>query len=420
MKTETPISELSEQEEFPPAVPISGNGVKEDDEISLLDFLIVLAERKHIIFGVTAGFAILAAIISLFLGKSYTGTVTLLPPQDNSSMSALSSQMGGLSALLSGGLGMKNPNEMYVAMFESRTVEDAMVQHFGLVQEYDSKYLSDAVKKFESHATVDGSGKDGLIRISVTDRDPRRAAELANGYVDQFRELSKNLAVTEASQRRLFFQQELEKSKNDLADAEEALKKQEQSTGVMQLDLQARELTESAASLRAQIAARKVEIEGMQAYATGENSQLVQAQRELDSLRAQLAKVGGSEDTPGSELVIPKGKVPEASLEYIRKLRDVKYYETIFEILARQFELAKLDEAKQGALVQVVDPAIVPDRRSFPKRAIIVLIATGVGLFFGILTALVQGALQHLGKNSETKSKLQLLRKSLSLRRQRA
>jgi uncharacterized protein involved in exopolysaccharide biosynthesis len=146
MKTETPISELSEQEEFPPAVPISGNGVKEDDEISLLDFLIVLAERKHIIFGVTAGFAILAAIISLFLGKSYTGTVTLLPPQDNSSMSALSSQMGGLSALLSGGLGMKNPNEMYVAMFESRTVEDAMVQHFGLVQEYDSKYLSDAVK----------------------------------------------------------------------------------------------------------------------------------------------------------------------------------------------------------------------------------------------------------------------------------
>jgi tyrosine-protein kinase Etk/Wzc len=144
------------------------------------------------------------------------------------------------------------------------------------------------------------------------------------------------------------------------------------------------------------------------------------AQRELESLRAQLAKVGGSEDAPGSELVIPKGKVPEASLEYVRKLRDVKYYETIFDILARQFELAKLDEAKQGSLIQVVDPAIVPDRRSFPKRAIIVIFATVIGMFFGLLTALVQGAYQHLGDRPGTKSKMQLLGKSLSLRRWRA
>jgi tyrosine-protein kinase Etk/Wzc len=420
MKTETPIPEASEHDEFPAVGSIDVHDGKGDEDISLLDLLILLAERKRIILAVTASFAILAALISLVLPKSYTGMVTLLPPQDNSSLGSMSSQMGGMAALLTSGLGLKSSNDMYVALFKSRTVEDAMVQHFGLMQQYDSKYLSDAVKDFESHAMVDGSGKDGLIRVSVTDRDPNRAAELANGYVDQFRELSKHLAVTEASQRRLFFQQELEEAKNELANAEEALKKQEQETGVTQLDLQARELTQSAATLRGEIAAKKVEIEGMQAYATGENSQLVIAQRELESLRAQLAKVGGSEDAPGSELVIPKGKVPEASLEYVRKLRDVKYYETIFDILARQFELAKLDEAKQGSLIQVVDPAIVPDRRSFPKRAIIVIFATVIGMFFGLLTALVQGAYQHLGDRPGTKSKMQLLGKSLSLRRWRA
>src|ERR1035437_6630184 len=134
----------------------------------------------------------------------------------------------------------------------------------------------------------------------------------------------------------------------------------------------------------------------MQMYATGENAQLVQAQTELGSLRAQLAKLGGSEDSAGGELIVPKGRVPAAGMEYIRRLRDVKYNETIFDILARQFEVAKLDEAKQGALIQVVDPAIPPDRRSFPKRGYIVIIATVVGFFIGVFVALFQAGFRHL------------------------
>jgi len=138
---------------------------------------------------------------------------------------------------------------------------------------------------------------------------------------------------------------------------------------VIQLDSQARALIESGASLKAQIAEREVEIQGMQTYATGENAQLVQAQRELEGMRAQLAKLGGSENSTEGELLVPKGRVPEAGLEYVRKLRDVKYNEAIFDILARQFELAKLDEAKEGALIQVVDPAVPPDKKSFPNGA---------------------------------------------------
>ena len=300
---------------------------------------------------------------------------------------ALASQLGslgGMAALAGGGLGIKNPNDRYVAMFKSRTVEDAMVRRFGLMQEYHKRYLSDARKDFEGHATVDGSGKDGLIHISVEDHDANRASELANGYVDQFRDLSQHLAMTEASQRRLFFQQELEKAKNNLANAEVSLEQTELKTGVIQPDSQERALIESAASLRAQITAREVQIQGMQTYATGENSELIQAQQELAGLRAQLAKLGGSEDTSGNEFMIPKGLVPKAGMEYVRRLRDVKYYETIFDILARQFEVAKLDEAKEGALIQVVDPAIPPDRRSFPRRGLIVIGATVLGLIIGV------------------------------------
>jgi uncharacterized protein involved in exopolysaccharide biosynthesis len=423
MTTETSHSEPNDHDDSPPAPLLAGHGAEEDDEISLLDLLIALAERKRLILWVTAAFAILAIVISLLLPKRYTATVTLLPPQQNSSMgAALASQlggMGGMAALAGGSLGLKNPNDMFVGMLKSRTVEDAMVEHFGLMQEYRARYLSDARKAFEKRATVDGSGKDGLIHISVEDRDPRRAAELANGYVDQFQNLSQHLAITEASQRRLFFEQQLEQAKDNLANAEEALKQTEQTTGLIELSSQANALIESAASLRAQITAREVQIQGMQTYATGENAELVQAQRELESMRAQLAKLGGSEDSTGGELIVPKGRVPEAGLEYVRKLRDVKYNETIFDILARQFELAKLDEAKQGALIQVVDPAIPPDKKSFPKRALIVIGATVLGFFIGVFMALFQVGFRRLKDDPEATAKLHLLRRALSLKRQR-
>lgn len=321
-----------------------------------------------------------------------------------------------MAALTGGsGLSLKNPNDMYVAMFKSRTVEDAMIHRFGLMAEYHQRLLSLTRKAFESHVTVEGSGKDGLIHISVEDHDPQRAADLANGYVNAFRELSAHLAITEAGQRRLFFQQQLEQAKNNLADAEEALKKTEQATGLIELSSQARALIESAAALRAQIAAKEVQLQAMGTYATGENSQVVQVQQELDSLRAQLAKLGGSEETADS-LIVPKGKVPEVGLEYVRKLRDVKYYETIFDILARQFEIAKLDEAKEGSVIQVVDPAIKPDHKSSPKRLLIVIVATLAGLFIGVFVALVKAGMARLRSDPDSHAKLDLLHQTLKSR----
>ncbi len=418
MTSNSPRPTVNERVDALPAASSAGGGATEDGEISLLDLLIVVAARKRTVLLVTGVFAVLAVIISLILPIRYTATLTLLPPQESSSMgAAMASQLGnlgGVAALAGGSLGLKNPNDRYVAMLQSRTVEDAMVERFGLMQEYQKRYLSDARKAFQDHTTVDGNGKDGLIHISVEDHDAQRAAELANGYVDQYRDLSQNLAITEASQRRLFFQRELEQAKNNLANAEVALEQTEQKTGVIQPDSQARALIESAATLRAQITAREVQIEGMQTYATGQNSELIQAQQELAGLRAQLAKLGGSEDSSGSEVLIPKGLVPKAGMEYVRGLRDVKYYETIFDILARQFEVAKLDEAKEGAVIQVVDPAIPPDRRSSPKRGLIVIGATTVGFLLGIFLALLQAGIQRLKDDPEATVKLDLLRKAFS------
>jgi uncharacterized protein involved in exopolysaccharide biosynthesis len=420
MPIDSSLSEL--QEHAHPGSPAlaAGRAKKDDDEISLLDLLIVLAERKHIILWVTVTFAVVAAVVSLILPKQYTAYVALLPPQQSSSMgSAIASQLGnlgGMAAFAGGSLGLKSPNDMYIAMLKSRTVEEAMVQHFGLMQEYKQKYVSDACKVFEHHATIDGSGKDGLLHIAIEDGDPNRAAQLANGYVDQFRNLSEHLAITEASQRRLFFEQQLEQAKDNLANAEEALKETQQKTGLIQLDSQARALIESAATLRAQIAAKEVQIQSMRTFATGENAQLIQAEQELDGLRTQLARLGGSENID-SGLMVPKGQVPEAGLEYVRKLRDVKYYETIFDILARQFEIAKLDEAKQGALVQVVDAAVPADRRSFPKRGMIVIASTAAGFFVGIIIAVLHALYANMNQKSEHAVKFMQLREALSIRR---
>ena len=415
----TDVSTSEPQERSDPAPALAGDWRKtKSDDVSLLDLFIILAKRKRVILWITAVCAVVSIVVSFVLPKRYTATASLLPPQQNSSIgSALAAQLGniaGMSALAGGSLGIKNPNDMFVAMLKSRTVEDAMVKNFELQREYRKRYFSDARKAFEKHATVDGSGKDGLIYISVYDADPNRAAELTNGYVNQFRKLSERLAITEASQRRLFFEKQLEQAKDDLATAEEALKLTQQKTGLIQLDSQARALIESAGTLRAQIAAKEVQIESMRTFATNENSQLIQSQRELESLRAQLAKLGGSE-TMDAGLIVPMGKVPAAGLEYIRRLRDVKYHETIFEILARQFEIAKLDEAKQGSLVQVVDTAVAPDRRSFPKRALIVIGATVIGLFLGFIVALVQEGLQRAKGSPEIAQKMVELRDSLSL-----
>lgn len=386
------------------------------DQLRFLGLLLILAQRWVTIAAAVAICGVIGVALALLLPVRYTAEVTILPPQqENSSLgSALASEVSGLNsmaALAGSSLGLKNHNDMYVSMLKSRIVEDALIQRFQLQQEYGKKYLSDTRKVFEKRASVDGSGKDGLIHIDFQDHDPRRAAEIANGYVDQFRTLSQHLAISEASQRRIFLEGQVAQVKQNLANAEEALKNIEQKTGLIELDSQARALIQSAAYLRAQIAAKQVEIDAMRQYAAEQNPGLEQAEQELAGLRAQMQKLTGSQDIEG--MIIPKGQVTEAGLEYVRGMRDVKYYETEFALLSRQLELARLDEAREGSMIQVVDPAFPPDKRSFPQRTLLVLAAIGAGLFFGILLALTTERYQRMRRDPAARSILRKIRAAI-------
>jgi capsule polysaccharide export protein KpsE/RkpR len=343
----------------------------------------------------------------------------MMSPQQNSSIGSALGQLGSagslgslapLASLASGGLGIKNPADMYVSLLTSRTVEDALIQRFGLMAEYREKRLSDARKELEYRTTAVAGAKDGLIRISVEDRDPRRAAEIANGYVEEFRKLSASLAITEAARRRLFFEQQLQEAKDNLSVAEEAMRATQQSTGVLQIDSQARSLIESAAILRGQVVAKQVQIQSMRSFAAEDNPRLILAKQELVALQSQLDRLAGSQPDAGSDIILSKGRVTGSGIEYVRRLRDLKYHETVFELLAKQFEIAKLDEAREGSIIQVVDSAIAADKRSSPHRLLIVVSVTILAFFLAGFWIVLRQRWALASHRPENRQKLQAIR----------
>jgi tyrosine-protein kinase Etk/Wzc len=383
---------------------------------TFLAVLVILIRRKKFILWMTVGFAVLACAVSFVIPAEYTATIIILPPQQSSSVSDMLGQLGGLGSLAglaSSALGMKNVSDMYVSMLKSESVEDAVIRKYDLLREYHKRYFYDARKRLEWHTTIDGSKKDGLIRLSFENHNPERAAEIANGYIEALRGLSQHLAITEAAQRRVIFEQQLEKAKGDLADSEDALKQTELSTGFVQLDSQARALIESAARLRAQVVAKEVQIEAMQAYASEGNPDLQEQQRELAGLRSQFNQLVGSNGSSPDDLFLSKGNVPAAALEYARKLRDVKFNQAIFEVLARQLEIAKIDEAKEGGFLQIVSPAMTPERRSFPKRAWVTLGAAALGLSFGVMLVLFEVRLARMRANPIDAEQLDQLKEAM-------
>lgn len=383
-------------------------------EIHLLDLLIVLSRRRRFIAWFTLAFSAISAATVFLLPSRYTAVAIVLPPMQNSSIgSALLAQLGGANSLASAAgatLGLKNPGELYASLFHCRTIEDAVIHRFGLENEYRKRTMSDARRTFESRSKIALGAKDGLITISYTDRDPTRASNIVNGYIDEYRKLSASLAITEASQRRAFFQQQLLEAKENLSEAEEAMKGMQQSTGVLQIDSQTRALIEAAAALRAQVVAKEVQVQGMRLYAAEDNPELLEAKQQLAALQAQLARLSGAGQNSGNEFIVPKNKVPEAELEYIRHLRDVKYYDTISELLARQLEMAKLDEARQGTLIQIVDAAVPPDKRSFPKRSIVIAVAIVLGFALACAWCGFVEMFRQMNANPSERRRLDILR----------
>lgn len=365
----------------------------DDHEVSLIDVLIQLAFRKWLIAKVT-GCAVLAGVVLAFLQPvRYTAMTKIMPPQQTQSaasmmMSQLTSAGGGsLAAFAGGGLGLKNPNDIYIGMLTSRPIADAIIQKFGLAKVYRAKDMTQARKELAGYTEVT-SEKNGFINVSVTDKNKKRVAEIANAYTDQLRILTQTLAVTEASQRRLFYEEQLKQAKDALVAAELALQHIQQQNGLVQLDAQAKAMIEGISAIRAQIAAKQVEVLALRSYSTERNPDVQLADKELSSLQAEEQRMEQNHHAPGFA-ALGLGNVPAAGLEYLRAARELAYRQALFDMLMKQYDAAKLDEAKEAATIQVVEPAIEPDRKSEPKRAVILSISAALGLTVGCLWALL-------------------------------
>jgi uncharacterized protein involved in exopolysaccharide biosynthesis len=400
--------------------PAAGRRNDRAGEVRLLDLLIVVCRGRHVVLRTTLASAVVAVVIVLLVPARYTAVTTFLPPQQSPSLaSAMIGQLGSLGSVASlaqKDLGVKNPGDLYVGMLRSRVVEEALVRRFDLLRLYRERRMSDACRHLEKAASIT-IGKEGLVAVAVEDRSPSRAAQLANGYVDELRHLTQDLAVTEAGQRRIFFERQLEMASARLADAEQALKATEQKTGVIELDGQAKIILESVVKLRGAIAAKEVELESMRLFSTQQNPDRERIEQQLGTMRAQLSRLERP-DAPSSAAVspgsLPAGDVPEAGLEYMRSLRDVKYAETIFELLAKQYEAARLDEARTAAVIQVLDPAVEPDRKSWPPRTLIVALAAALGFLGSCVGVLSAEAFRRMHAQPAVAARWAVLRSTLS------
>jgi uncharacterized protein involved in exopolysaccharide biosynthesis len=373
--------------------------VPQEDEIDLRELFRALSRRRRLILGITAASAVVALVVSLLLPVYYKAETRILPPQDKGSNLAaqLMGQAGGLIALAGGATGVKSQGELFVAMTKSRTVLDRMVDRFNLMKLYEGKYREDARKKLVESLKVQEDRKSGIISLTVEDRDPKRAAEMANAFVEELKSVAGGLAISEAGQRRMFFEDQLRQTKDSLARAEEEVKGFQQRTGAFQVDAQAKAIIEGIANLRARIAVKEVEAKVLRSFATAQNPDLQRTEEEVRALRIELEKVESGKGR-GFDPLMSSERVPAIGMEYLRKLRQLKYNETLYELLVKQFELAKLDEARDAVVLQVIDQAVPPERKSRPKRALIVLLATVMALF---LSALIGLFLERSGNKSE-------------------
>ena len=386
--------------------------VEDDDEISLLDLAIVLAKFKKLILGLPVLVGVLTVGATLLMTPIFTATTAILPPQQSQSgASALLGQLGGLAGIAGAAAGIKNPSDLYVGMLKSRTVADAMIARFDLVNYYEAELTQDARKSLEDVSSF-SAGKDGIITISVDDKDPELAAKMANAYVEELNKLTEVLAVTEASQKRLFFERQMVDARDRLVAAEIEARSAMERGGLASIDAQGQAMIGVTARLRGQISVKEVEIGAMRAFAAEENPRLKAAQQELLALQTELARIEGASALREGQA----GAESSAGATNLQLLRNVKYYETLYQMLAQQFELAKIEEAKDSALIQVLDTAIPPERKSKPKRALIVILAVLAAGFVAVLIAFMKEAALRAAEDPESAERMQLFKKYLSWR----
>ena len=366
--------------------PASADDLDDDGPgIDLTQLLTWVGDGKTLIATVTAAVAVLALLGALLWPKTFTARATLLAPgsQQQSGSAAALAALGSLGAIggLGSGLGVKTPDELYVALLKSDSVQRALADRFDLMTRYNAKTYEALRKKMPDYIHVSSDKKSGVISVEVDDEEPKFAAELANAHAGEVTKLLGRLAVSEAQLRRLFFEKQLNETKENLVKAEQNLRNVQEKSGVIVLDKQAEALITGAAQVRALIAEREVQLKVLRTSATEQNPDVIRLSSELRALRTELARMESSQGgSAGSAVDMPVGRLPEAGIEYVRARRELKLQETLLEAMIRQYEAAKLDEAKEGPALQQVDIALPPDHKSKPSVALTAIAGTLLAL----------------------------------------
>lgn len=358
----------------------------------------IKSKKKIILFGGLCG-VVLSVIFAFRQPVYFTAQARVMPPGSSSGggQAAILGALGGMSGGAASALGIKSPSELYVGLLKSRTIADDLIAEFKLKELYEQKTMQGTRATLTTLSRI-SSGKDGIITIEVDDQSPERAAKLTNGYFAALQKMMQKMATTEAGQRRLFFEAQLKQAKNQLTDAELGFKNMQQSTGVLQLDAQGKVAIESVARIRAAISAKEVELASVGQYATPQNPDYQRRVSELGALRGELLKLERSQTGAGEQDKSAR-KLTDSGIDYARRLRDLKYAEAMYELMAKQFEFARVDEARETASLQLVDEAVVPELKSRPKRGLIILGGTFLTLLLILGIALFRTRAEWLELN---------------------
>lgn len=359
---------MNNHEHASPSVP-------DDDEsgMTLGELGALLFDRRWLLVSSVLLGGVIGAAAIFFVPPVFTAKTIVMPPQQNQGAAAALGSLGALAGL-AGGMGVKTPGDQYVALMQSAMVTDELISRFSLQSVYDEDFHSETRKRLEKNTKIALGKKDGLIVIEVDDKDPKRAADIANAYVEGLRKLTNTLAVSEAQQRRIFFEQHLATTKDKLIEAQVVLLK----SGITPDSIKAepKSAAEGYAKLRAEIMSMETRLQVSRQMLTDNAPEVLQQKSALASLRAELTRME-SESQQGT------------GVGYVGKYREYKYQEMLYDMFARQYELARVDESKEGGLIQVVDVARAPDRKSKPKNSLILLVSISVPLVVALAWALL-------------------------------
>ena len=369
------------------------------EEINLLELLRVVVRNLPLIFKITTAAVILSVIYSLTLKNVYTAKATLLPPQKDSGggAAALLASMGGGLAGLAGGLG--GSADLYMGILKSRSVSDSVIKRLDLHTEFKSKNADDSRNRLQGLVKFQ-AGKDGIITITADYKDPAKAALLANTFIDELQKKSLQLNLTKASTERSFLEKRLIGVKQDLKAAEDEMRGFQEKNKTIKADSQAAAAIEGIARLKADIVTKEVQLAAMRYSMTDESPEVRGLLAGITRMKSQLGSMSGAGDGGG---VIPSaGSVPAIGVEYVRRLRELKTQEAMFEQLTKQYELAKINEARDSSSLQVLDEAVAPLRKSKPKRALIVILSTVTAFFCALFLVFIKEYLAKLSPEDST------------------